>query len=497
MPSRSPTRSSGRKATGREKRSTCDNLARIHEERGQHDKAERVWRYALKLYDGSPSGRSRRSRIRSRRPSRQARTPRRTASCRSTVMPSAEPLPKAHRTPAPSRGAVASRTGAAYLGERRPAAFAHAGAGQARQGRRSASHPGRGSSRHRRSGDGYADSGRTGDLGTACRDPVPAFSRPEDHRPGNGLPDAHAHPPNLSRRLLRCRCRAPGRYRDPDSLRRECRVHRKGPGARAAISGLGSGVARDFPLYEIFLGSRMSGSRGAGRRASASTSLRLRLHHAAAERSAHGPDGRHDDYRQRELCGPVAFRFRRSPTWPSAPRSKSPSRAGKVVRACGRLKEHRGAGGIPAWREESGGKAVSLRQLRHEAGQGRGGYQRLCFPEGDSTGSRGRRSMSTMKSTPTEAGPRVQGRRRPPPSSTSRTSGFPSLRGGGQTLAMEDHIKDMLRIKFAREDVGKRQAKDCGEGSGALERRTDEFGCGVERELWRAEAALHGSRGRS
>lgn len=31
---------------------TCDNLARIHEERGQHDKAERVWRYALKLYDG-------------------------------------------------------------------------------------------------------------------------------------------------------------------------------------------------------------------------------------------------------------------------------------------------------------------------------------------------------------------------------------------------------------------------------------------------------------
>ena len=30
---------------------TCDNLARIHEERGQHDKAERVWRYALKLYD--------------------------------------------------------------------------------------------------------------------------------------------------------------------------------------------------------------------------------------------------------------------------------------------------------------------------------------------------------------------------------------------------------------------------------------------------------------
>ena len=31
---------------------TCDNLARIHEERGQHDKAERVWRYALELYDG-------------------------------------------------------------------------------------------------------------------------------------------------------------------------------------------------------------------------------------------------------------------------------------------------------------------------------------------------------------------------------------------------------------------------------------------------------------
>jgi tetratricopeptide (TPR) repeat protein len=31
---------------------TCDNLARIHEEQGQHDKAERVWRYALKLYDG-------------------------------------------------------------------------------------------------------------------------------------------------------------------------------------------------------------------------------------------------------------------------------------------------------------------------------------------------------------------------------------------------------------------------------------------------------------
>jgi tetratricopeptide (TPR) repeat protein len=30
---------------------TCDNLARIHQERGQHDKAERVWRYALKLYD--------------------------------------------------------------------------------------------------------------------------------------------------------------------------------------------------------------------------------------------------------------------------------------------------------------------------------------------------------------------------------------------------------------------------------------------------------------
>jgi tetratricopeptide (TPR) repeat protein len=30
---------------------TCDNLARIHQERGQYEDAAQVWRYALKLYD--------------------------------------------------------------------------------------------------------------------------------------------------------------------------------------------------------------------------------------------------------------------------------------------------------------------------------------------------------------------------------------------------------------------------------------------------------------
>src|ERR1044072_5352491 len=85
------------------------------------------------------------------------------------------------------------------------------------------------------------------------------------------------------------------------------------------------------------------------------------------------------------------------------------------------------------------------------------------------------------------------------PSSTSRTRGFPHWRRGSRPLVMKRvTLRTMLPASSMRaKTLRRRRAKDCGARSPVHSSGgADEFGGGVERQLWRIEAALHGSRGK-